>query len=684
MAACGGGSSSGGGTITGPTGPTITAVTVTPNPSTITIGTSQQFTATVAGTGSYDSAVTWSVAVPSGSTMSAGSITNPTSTSKSAGFFTTPYPAPATVTVTATSKGDPTKSGSVVVTLAPPATATGPALLVDAADQTHPINPYIYGWNAYPGDPIAEQLIDLPVNRFGGDGATRYNYLLDIWNSASDWWFESYVPTGLNLPDDSQFNIQVEQNASVGAKTLGTMPLIGWTTNAKGNCSFSISKYGAQLEIAPDRSDCGDGVKPDGVTYINDNDPTDTSFQIDESWTTAWVKYLVGKFGTAANGGVAIYDLDNEPTWWDAVHRDVHAGQASTPTPPYTGPFTYDEVTKKGLSYAAAIKAQDPSAEVSGPVIDSWLAYFYSKKDIETGWNSAPCFCYNGNPVDRMAHGDVPLIEYYLQQFQKSEATTGKRLLDYVDIHGYFAADGLGFALAGDTTAQQERLNSTRVFWDPTYTDPNFTDPDNHTSAAQPVAPQLIPRMQTWVARDYPGTKTAIDEYNWGGQDHINGALAQADILGIFGMYGLDLGALWGPPNRVATGSSPAQLPGLIAFEVYRNYDGNHSKFGDVALASTSANQGQLAVYGALRSSDDQVTVVVINKTFGDLTSTLSLANLKPNGKAKVFLYSSANIDAIAAQPDVTVTAPAAGGTASSIAATFPASSITLFQIPRM
>jgi len=36
-----------------------------------------------------------------------------------------------------------------------------------------------------------------------------------------------------------------------------------------------------------------------------------------------------------------------------------------------------------------------------------------------------------------------------------------------------------------------------------------------------------------------------------------------------------------------------------------------------MALASTSANQGQLSVYGALRTSDQSVTVVVINKTFG-------------------------------------------------------------------
>jgi len=182
--------------------------------------------------------------------------------------------------------------------------------------------------------------------------------------------------------------------------------------------------------------------------------------------------------------------------------------------------------------------------------------------------------------------------------------------------------------------------------------------------------------MQTWVAKDYPGTKTAITEYNWGGQEHINGAVTQADILGIFGEYGLDLGTLWGAPDA-------SQVPGLMAFEIYRNYDGAGSQFGDEALASTSTAQSQLSVYGALRSTDQAVTVVVINKTYGDLTATLSLDNLTPNGSTQVFLYSNANLGAIVAQPPLTVTPPSGGGTASTISTTFPAQSITLLVVPQ-
>jgi hypothetical protein len=191
--------------------------------------------------------------------------------------------------------------------------------------------------------------------------------------------------------------------------------------------------------------------------------------------------------------------------------------------------------------------------------------------------------------------------------------------------------------------------------------------------------------MKKWVAADYPGTKLAIDEYNWGGMESINGALAQADILGIFGREGLDLGTMWPATNP------SQQVPGTMAFAVYRNYDGNKSIFGDRALTSTSSNsskadaEGQLAVYGALRSSDNAVTVVVINKTYGLLTSTLSLAGFPATtGTAQAYLYSNANLGAIVAQPAVTVTPPAGGSTTSTISNyTFPAQSITLFVVPQ-
>jgi hypothetical protein len=707
LTACGGSGSAS--TSTAPTGANITSITVTPT--TATIGTQVQFVATVAGTGSFSSAVAWSYAPPTGFTQSAGTMTT-------TGLYTTPYPAPPTITVTATSTQFPLVSGSATVTLNPPAQVAGLTLSVDAGNQTHAISPYIYGMDAYlldgsVADAAAVAPANITVDRWGGDSTERYNYQLDVTNSIADYYFENSPGTGgdgwLAVPGVSAFDALVKSNNSNGIKTLGTVPVLGWVAKDSTSCAFPSSTYPNQVSFAP--NGCGDGLYPQGVSgctsssgcNITGNNPGVTSIPepppappapsavnaawAQSSWTGGWVTSLVNQFGpgnpASGNGkGVAIYDLDNEPTWWDSNDLDVHPV-----------PFTYDEVTNGGIGTALAIKTADPTAQVSGPIIDYWWAYFYSKKDIESGWGSGPCFEPWSNPLDRKAHNGVPMVEYYLQQMAQAETTYGVRLLDYVDLHTYFAATYNGKALglnpAGDTGAQTARLNSTRALWDPTYTDPNFpqpnytTDSNYTTNCSTPLqAPQLIPMMKQWVARDYPGTKLAIDEYNWGGMEAINGAVAQADILGIFGREGLDLGTMW------PTSDPSGQIPGMMAFAMYRNYDGNKSTFGDMGLASTSAAagadaEGALAVYGALRTSDNAVTLMVINKTYANQTQTVSLANVSASGPAKAYLYSSANLTAIMPQANIPITPPGAGSTTSTLSTTFPAQSITLLVIPQ-
>jgi len=677
-------------------GPNVTSVTVTPNPSTVTIGTNQQFSATVHGTGLSGNTVTWSLAAPSGSTDSPGTITT-------AGLYTSPYPAPSTVTVIATSTQNPSISGSVTVTLAAPAAATGPSLSVDAGNQTRAISPYIYGMNAYLLDATTASNANITVARWGGDDTSRYNYQTNVVNSANDYYFENFSGSNSMLPNGdngngTSFNSFLSAANTLGIATLGTAPVIGWVSNSTVNaCSFPESADPNQKQYNSDN--CGDGVAADGtnlegnntiaaITSIAEPPPTApgggnaTSSWADGTWAGGWVHCLLTSGSNCASSGgkdANIWDLDNEPEYWSAVHRDVHPS-----------PMTYDEITNGGIGTALAIKTADPNALVSGPIISGWYQYFYSQLDVTNGYATGPCYDPWSNPTDRQTHGGVPLIEYYLQQMATASQTYGVRLLDYVDVHAYFAADyngvTVGTSTAGDTGEQQARMNSTRVFWDPTYTDPDLPQPNYSTDTGYDgtnctiplVAPKIIPRMQSWVTNDYPGTKTSIDEYNFGGNESINGAVTQADLLGIFGEYGLDMAELWPTTNYTA------QVPATMAFEIYRNYDGNKSTFGNTALSSASANQGALSVYGATRSSDNAITIVVINKTYGALTSTLSLANYPETtaATAESFLYSNANLNAIVAQPGVTVTLPVAGSATSTITSTFPAQSITLLIIP--
>ncbi len=699
----------------------ITSITITPN--TATIGTQQQFTATVNGAGSFSKSVSWSLSCPACGSLSEGDFASTTTTTA---LYNTPYPAPASVTITATSTQDTSVSGSVTVALNPPAASTGPSLLVDIntpntpAENPHTISPYVYGMNAYALDSASEKIADPAILRWGGDDTSRYNYQNDMTNSASDYYFESFQGAAAMFPNSTSsnsFTSFVESTDAAGSAALGTVPVLGWVTNNQQYaCSFPESQFPGQEEY--NGNNCGNGVEADGTDLYGSNAIAATT-SISEpppdimssstpgpgsanlpswaagTWAGEWVNSVVSNasLGNGASGkGVAVWDLDNEPTWWDAVHRDVHPD-----------PFTYDEVTNGDIGTALAIKTADPTALVSGPVIDWWWAYFYSKEDIENGWSSGPCYQPWSNPTDRAAHGGTALMDYYLQQFQQYSQEYGIRLLDYVDIHGYFAPDypvgsgnSVGLTTAGDTQEQQTRMNGTRVYWDPTYTDPNYPQPNYSgapaasTNCSPPLqAPELVRLLKSWVSNDYPGTptdptRTAIDEYNFGGLESINGAVTQADILGIFGREGLDMGAFW-PSQAYDT-----QGPGNFAFAMYRNYDGNDSTFGDTYLYATSTasgggdGEGQLAVYGGLRSTDNSITVMVINKTYGSLTSTISLENFVGGSglTAQVYQYSNASLTAIATPGTTPVTPPSGGGNTSTISYTFPGQSITLLVVP--
>jgi uncharacterized protein (TIGR03437 family) len=569
-------------------------------------------------------------------------------------------------------------SFAFIATSVAQAQQSGPALTVDVNASRHAISPDIYGMNWYWGgeDPrpnpsvaysaqLAAQAPDLRpgVRRWGGNATSTYHWQFDVNNIDADWFFE-VLPMGngpladgtlydvSRLPDGSTFNLLFERTRVTGGKLMGTVPILGWLPSARQEmCSFDIRKYGNQCSVDPyaqfHTAKCGNGVvfSPtcgSNPTYIQ-NDPTDAyTNQYDETFQAQWIQYLLSRYGKGNQGGVAIWSLDNEPIWWDSTHRDIHPN-----------PYTYDELLDLNLRYARAIKQADPTALITGPVADNYSSIWFSKRDIVAGQAVGNWY---RNPVDRNAHGGTPLMAWYLQQMRAHEPQPGVRLLDYYDTHAYLAPG------ATDAT----RLESTREWWDPTYVvqgDYWIRDPDNN---GVPAAPQLIPRLKSIIDANYPGTKLAITEYSFGSLDTINGALAQADILGIFGREGVDLATLWDFPRPTD--------PGAFAFKIYRNYDGIGGAFGETGVQSTSANQSQLSIYTALRA-DSMLTVMVINKTTTDLSTTLALSNFTPGASAKVWRYSATRLDAIAAQPDIAI----AGG---SLTATFPASSMTMLVIP--
>src|SRR5207244_10232825 len=129
---------------------------------------------------------------------------------------------------------------------------------------------------------------------------------------------------------------------------------------------------------------------------------------------------------------------------------------------------------------------------------------------------------------------------------------------------------------------------------------------------------------------------TAITEYNWGAESHINGATTQADILGIFGREGLDMATRWTTPDP--------STPTYKAMKMYRNYDGNKSGFGDTSVSCTAPNPDNVSAFAAQRSSDNALTVMVISKYLsGNTSATLSLAGFSNSGVAHAWRLTAAN-----------------------------------------
>ena len=70
--------------------------------------------------------------------------------------------------------------------------------------------------------------------------------------------------------------------------------------------------------------------------------------------------------------------------------------------------------------------------------------------------------------------------------------------------------------------------------------------------------------------------------YNHGGEDHISGAIAEADCLGIFGRDDVFAANVW-PLQSVQT-----FLFG--AFSIFRNYDGAGAAFGDTSVEAPASD----------------------------------------------------------------------------------------------
>jgi hypothetical protein len=528
----------------------------------------------------------------------------------------------------------------------PPSGTSAPvAITVNAALNQHSISPLIYGVAFASASQLAE--LNAPLNRWGGNSTTRYNWQLNADNKGNDWYFQSIGHTSSTAGAEADNFISATKTG--GADPVITIPMVDWMprlASGRGKrASFSIAKYGPQTGNDWQWfADAGNGIGTNsGQTWlIVTNDPTDANYLTNSAFQQAWVRHLTNSWGRATHGGVRYYCMDNEHTLWHSTHRDIH--------PVGT---TMQEIRNKLFDYGAQVKAADPNALLLAPEEWGWPGYLYSGYDwqwagVHSNWNA-------GNFPDRTTNGGWDYGPWLLNQARQYELTNGVRLLDVFTYHIY-PQGANQFTDDVSASTQLGRNRSTRALWDTNYVDESWIN----------AVIKLIPRMRGWVATYYPGTKIGITEYNWGAESHINGATAQADLLGIFGRESLDLATRWTTPT-VGT-------PAFNAIKMYRNYDGNKSTFGDTSISASAPSPDEIATFAALRSADGALTIMAINKMLAsNAPVTLMITNFLPAGTVQVWQLTSAN--SITRLGDVTLTG-------NILSNTLPAQSITLLVIP--
>src|SRR3984885_13646483 len=133
---------------------------------------------------------------------------------------------------------------------------------VDANANKRAINPNIYGI-AY-GDAHDMTTLNAPLNRWGGNSTTRYNWQIDAHSAASDWYFETYSDGSGTASGSADQFVATTRSAGTGAEPLFTIPMIDYLANLGPNRStlegFSVKKYGPQQATDPYNSHAGNAV----------------------------------------------------------------------------------------------------------------------------------------------------------------------------------------------------------------------------------------------------------------------------------------------------------------------------------------------------------------------------------------------------------------------------------------
>jgi len=193
-------------------------------------------------------------------------------------------------------------------------------------------------------------------------------------------------------------------------------------------------------------------------------------------------------------------------------------------------------------------------------------------------------------------------------------------LVNVIDVHFYPQASGV-LGDQEDSTTSGLRLRSVRGLWDPTYVDESWI--------AQPI--YIIRRAQGYINDHASGLKTAISEYNFGDDNIVTSALANAEALAVFAREGVELATRWVVPGSGTFVEN--------AFRIFLNYDGKGANI--LGTSSVNATTTDIDTVGSYAFHDVNGKVIYTylffkSQTSGNVTVDLTSAT---TGSATGTLY---------------------------------------------
>lgn len=429
------------------------------------------------------------------------------------------------------------------------------------------VSPYIYGVNSG----VDLSTVSAKSFRLGGNRMSAYNWENNMSNAGSDWHntADMYLITNAaqefrQVPGGAALNALYEAKNGNVPYTLLTLQMLGYVSSSKkGRLTEKMAAPSEYWKEVVNRKNGDLSLEPD---------KKDDYVYMDE-----YLNYLFENVGKSdSETGIKAFALDNEPGLWHSTHSLVQ-----------TEPLLCSELIEKSIDLASLVKEMDSGAEVFGPSL-----FGYSAFDSLAGapdWTEL-----------KSENSYRWFIDYYLDEMKKAEQEKGTRLLDVLDIHYYTEAKGV----CGERSCNhydnddcvKARLDSVRSLYDENYHEDSWI-----TDTGAEFFP-LIPNLQQSIDTYYPGTKIAFTEYNFGGGDHISGAVAQADTLGIFAENGVYFATIW---------SFDENEYQLAAINMFTNYDGAGNGFGNTLVKSEYDNE-DISVYSSIEDDNENIVKIIV------------------------------------------------------------------------